>query len=251
MSEAEILFVILCLLAGGVIKGATGAGAPILAIPAISVIVDLRFAIVALLATAILTNIWQAWAYRERLHTLQFLPIYLMAAGAGMIMGTLALAHLPLQMLTIVLVLGLVFYIATRLARPDWVLSMEMGRKLAAPAGFAAGILQGGSGLSGPAALSYLSSLKLGREGFAGTISLLFLVLGLFQVPMLAAVGILTWQGLGISLLALIPVICGMFVGNSIGKRFSPQTFDRMVLIMLVALTLKLLFDLVSGWAGF
>lgn len=248
MTEFEIVFIVLCLVAGGILKGATGAGAPILAVPAISVIADLRMAIVTLLATTILTNIWQAWAFRERLRTLPFLPFYLLSGAIGMVAGTLALVHLPLQLLTTVLVLGLILYISLRLARPEWTLSMEKGKALAIPAGLAAGLLQGGSGLSGPAALSYLSALRLGRERFAGTISLLFLVLGLVQMPALAVAGILTWKGLQITFLALVPVICGMFVGNVVGKRFSPQTFDRVVLALLGALTVKLIFDLVVDW---
>lgn len=250
MSEAEVLFVVLCLVAGGVLKGATGMGAPIFAIPAIAAIVDLRFAIVALLATGISTNVWQAWAYRDRLRTLKFLPTYLVAAAGGMVLGSLLLAYLSLEILTSILVLGLVFYIGTRLIRPDWVLSMGMAKRLAAPAGFAAGLLQGGSGLSAPAALSYLSSMKLGRERFAGTISLLFIVLTLFQIPTLAVIGILTWQGVGISLLAIIPVVGGMFIGNKIGKRFTPEAFDRTVLVMLSALTLRLVYDIVQSWTG-
>ena len=247
MTSFEIAIIIFCLIAGGVLKGATGAGAPILAVPAISVIADVRFAIVVVLVTGIVTNVWQAWAYRDRVRTLPFLVPYLAAAALGMVAGTVALAYPPVTVLTLALCVALVVYIVLRLARPDWQLSIEQGAGLAVPAGLAAGTLQGASGLSGPAALTYLSALRLGREGFAGTISLLFLVMGLIQLPSLVAVGLLDWPGLGLSVLAVIPVAVGMTIGTRIGKAISPVAFDRAVLVVIGLLAVKLIFDVASG----
>jgi uncharacterized protein len=243
MTSFEIAIIVLCLVAGGVMKGATGAGAPILAVPAISAIVDVRFAIVVMVATGIVTNIWQAWAYRDRLRTLPFLKPFLLAAGGGMVLGTLGLAFLPVEVLTLTLCAALVAYIGLRLARPSWQLSMEAGGRLALPAGLAAGVLQGASGLSGPAALTYLSALRLGREGFAGTISLLFLVLGIIQLPSLLALGIVDAPGLAISFAAVLPVALGMVVGNRFGRNISPEVFNNVVLVLLGLLTVKLVYD--------
>lgn len=244
MTSFELIIIIACLLAGGVLKGATGAGAPILAVPAISVIADVRFAIIVVLVTGIVTNIWQAWMFRDRLKTLPFIAPYLIAAALGMVAGTYGLAYLPTDILTMALCLALLAYIGLRLSRPAWTLSREKGRHLAVPAGLAAGVLQGSSGLSGPAALSYLSAMRLGREGFAGTISLLFVVLGVVQLPSLAALGLIDGQRLLISSLAVLPVALGMVAGNAVGKVISAVVFDRIVLALLAALTLKLAFDL-------
>lgn len=246
MTSFELTIITACLLAGGILKGATGAGAPILAVPAISVIADVRFAIVMVLVTGIVSNIWQAWLFRNRLRTLPFIAPYLVAAGMGMVAGTYGLAYLPMDALNTALCLALLAYIGLRLARPGWTLSIARGGQLAVPAGLAAGVLQGSSGLSGPAALSYLSAMRLGREGFAGTISLLFVVLGIVQLPSLAAMGLIDRQGLLISCLAVLPVALGMVAGNAIGKVISPLVFDRIVLALLAALTLKLAFDLLT-----
>lgn len=244
MTSFELTIIVVCLVAGGILKGATGAGAPILAVPAISLIADVRFAIIVVLVTGIVTNVWQVWMFRDRLRTLPFIVPYLVAGGLGMVAGTYGLAYLPVDVLTLALCVALLAYIGLRLARPGWSLSLDSGRRLAVPAGITAGVLQGASGLSGPAALSYLSAMRLGREGFAGTISLLFVVLGLVQLPSLVALGLIDGQGLLISCLAVLPVALGMVAGNAVGKVISPVAFDRIVLALLAAFMVKLVFDL-------
>jgi uncharacterized protein len=239
----ELLLVALCLALGGMLKGATGAGAPVLAVPALAAIFDVQTAVVLLLLPNLLTNLWQLRQYRENLPGRGFLVSFIGTGLIGVAMGTWMLTSLPSETLSLGVAVVVVLYIAFRLARPDWKLAMRTGRLLSAPAGFASGILQGASGISAPVSITFLNALKLGRSSFIATISLLFLAFVLVQIPMLAMSGLLSVKLGLMSLLAVVPIFAAMPLGAMLARRLSPEVFDRVILVFLGVLAAKLLFD--------
>ncbi|MEM8665280.1 MAG: TSUP family transporter, partial [Pseudomonadota bacterium] len=64
MDVTGLLLASLGLAIGGVLKGATGAGAPLLAVPILAVLYDVPFAVAVLTFPSLLTNAWQAWRFR-------------------------------------------------------------------------------------------------------------------------------------------------------------------------------------------
>ena len=52
---------------GGILKGATGAGAPIITIPVIAAFYDVRIAVIIMVIPNLLTNIGQLYQFRKRL----------------------------------------------------------------------------------------------------------------------------------------------------------------------------------------
>ena len=49
---------------GGVLKGATGAGAPLIAVPALAVLFDVPTAIAIFSLPNFFSNAWQGWSFR-------------------------------------------------------------------------------------------------------------------------------------------------------------------------------------------
>ena len=49
---------------GGTLKGATGMGAPLIAIPVMTALFDVRLAVVVMLLPSLYTNLWQLWIFR-------------------------------------------------------------------------------------------------------------------------------------------------------------------------------------------
>jgi uncharacterized membrane protein YfcA len=247
--NAELLFeisvVVLCLAAGGVLKGATGAGAPILAVPALAAFFDVRFAVVVMLIPNVTTNSWQTWRFRAHLPEKSFM-IPLLAGGIlGITLGTLALKWLPSQTLSLVVALAVLGYVALRLMRPDWRLERSLAGKLALPAGTAAGLLQGAAGLSAPVSITFFNAMRLKREIFIAAISALFATFTAIQIVAVAASGLLMPGDLWYSLFALAPVSAAMPLGAWLGRHASPATLDRVILVVLFGLSLKLLFGAV------
>jgi uncharacterized membrane protein YfcA len=65
----------------------------------------------------------------------------------------------------------------------------------------------------------------------------------LTQLPALSLAGVLTWQRALYSTLALLPVAIGMPIGSWLARRMSMRTFDRLILVVLAAIAVKLLWD--------
>ncbi len=65
------------------------------------------------------------------------------------------------------------------------------------------------------------------------------------QIPALVALGIMTPALFGVSALALIPILAMMPVGAKLAERFSRDVFDRVMLVMLCCLAVKLVADAV------
>src|SRR5690606_18793843 len=191
----DILFeagvVALCLAAGGVLKGATGAGAPLLAVPALAAFFDVRFAVVVMLIPNLATNAWQAVRYRRNLPEGTFTAPLLLGGVVGIILGTLALKNLQSSLLSLVMAAAVLGYVALRLARPHWRLEMAQAKWLALPAGTAAGALQGAAGLSAPVSITFLNAMQMGRERFIAAISALFVTFTIVQLLAISLSGLL------------------------------------------------------------
>lgn len=236
----EILLVALCLASGGVLKGATGAGAPILAVPAMAALFDVRFAVMVMILPNLSTNCWQGFRYRKHIPDRIFVIMMLIGGMAGVAVGTVALKALSSQTLSIVMALAVFFYIALRLARPDWQLRMTLARKLALPAGLAAGILQGAAGLSAPVSLTFLNALRLERPAYIATASTFFASFTFVQLITAASSGLLYPLDLFYGIFALLPIVLAMPLGALLARQLSPKTFDRLILVVLACLAVKL-----------
>ena len=240
MDPTLALVVALAFVAGGVLKGATGYGAPLLAVPVMAVSVDLAFAITIFSIPNILPNLWQAWSFRAARLSPGFLLRFAGAAALGSAAGAWALANIDTDLLSLVLVAIILTYIGFRLWQPDWTLPMGPARWLALPAGLFGGMFQTAAGLSAPVSLTFLSAMRLPRETFVQTISTFFAAVGLVQIPALWSLGYLTPVTAALSASALLPLALGMWLGARLARHLSPESFQRIVLVILVGLAARL-----------
>lgn len=241
----EILLVAICLGLGGILKGATGAGAPVLAVPALVLMFDVHFAILIMIVPNILTNAFQVWKFRSHMPEMSFISPLMIGGAIGIIIGTYVLASLSSEALAFFLAIAVFGYIIIRLAKPDWKIEMGLAKILALPAGIGAGFLQGASGLSAPVSITFLSAMRMPRPVFIVTISLLFAIFTVVQLVALWQADLLRQDGMLFSAFALIPISAAMPLGAHLAKKVKPETFDRVILILLALIAIRLLVGLV------
>lgn len=240
MDAESLVLVFLAFAAGGIVKGATGAGAPLFAVPVMAALRDVPFAVAVFVLPNIVPNLWQFWLYRAEVSDRRFTWTFAIGGGIGAGLGTIALAGLDAHLLELGTGLTLVAYVVFRLTRPAWRLARPAAGRLAGPMGVLAGGFQGATGLSAPVSLTFLNAVGMARKEFAATASLFFIALGVVQLPAQTAYGIMTPDRFGYGLLALIPMLSFMPVGAWIGERLPPRVFDRLILVLLAVLAARL-----------
>ncbi|MEM8742474.1 MAG: sulfite exporter TauE/SafE family protein [Pseudomonadota bacterium] len=236
-----MVWIILALGLGGILKGATGAGAPIIAVPLIAVFYDVPTAVTVLMAPNLLSNVWQGWENRKAMLPHGFVLALTGGGAVGAVLGTWMLARLGSDLLLTITGAVVLAYIALRLARPDWRLSFATAARIALPVGVLAGTLQGLAGVSAPVSIGFLNAMRLARPAFIGTISVFFMGMTLVQIPALFATGLMGWERLGLSLAAMIPILICMPLGAWAARHVSAQVFDRLILVLLGLIGLRLL----------
>ena len=239
----EYLYIALGFAVGGILKGATGAGAPIVAIPIIALYFNVPMAIAVFVVPNMVSNSLQIWTHRDSFLPGGFLLRFAGAGVAGAALGTWILVKVPTDALKLAVGVAVVAYIVFRLMRPDWKLAMAAAERIAVPVGLVAGILQGASGISAPASITYLNAMHLDRRNFISTISVFFLSMLLVQVPMLAGYGFLTVERLLIGVGATLVLLGFMPVGAFLARFLPKEAFNRVILVLLALLAARLFWD--------
>ncbi len=248
MDIQSLILVAIAFALGGILKGATGAGAPLLAVPLLASLFSVPFAVAVFLLPNILPNLWQIWQNRHVDLPRDLVVKFALAGVVGAVFGTVMLATVSSTGLTACIAATLIGYIIFRLLNPVWVLPIAVANRISLPVGFVAGILQGATGLSAPVSITFLSAADLERPQFIFAISTFFLTVGLIQLPLQVALGIMTWDLLGLSALALIPLAAAMPVGMMLGRKLSRRGFDTLLLCLLGLLALRMIYGVL--WAG-
>jgi uncharacterized membrane protein YfcA len=232
----------LALAAGGLAKGATGMGLPLVGLPVLTPLVGLQQAIGIMLTPMLLTNAWQVWRLRavRRDTGLAFLPRFLVAGAVGVALGTWALGALPERSRVFGLGVILLAYVALRLAQPQVEVGEATAGRLGPSVGLAAGALQGATGISAPIGVTFIHAMRLDRSEHVFAVSAMFLGFSLVQLPAVAVAGIFEPAWLAQGVFAMLPVMVGMPLGERLGRRFSRETFDRLILIFLAVMGVKL-----------
>ena len=84
ISDPVIIVAILIAFAlGGILKGATGAGAPIVTIPVIAAFYDVRIAVIIMVIPNLLTNIGQLYQFRKTILPRFFTISFALGGGIG------------------------------------------------------------------------------------------------------------------------------------------------------------------------
>tara|TARA_B100001093_G_C26719856_1_gene967348 strand:- start:418 stop:1149 length:732 start_codon:yes stop_codon:yes gene_type:complete len=237
-----VLVAFLSLGLGGILKGATGAGAPIIALPALAILFDVQTAIAIFSLPNLFANIWQGWTFRREQRSKMLVWGFAGCGALGMVLGTYFLTILSPDKLEKALGAIVLLFVGFKIINPQWILLRHVGIKIAPITGLFAGALQGVTGLSAPISLSFLNAMRLERSEFIATIAVFFGLTALPQIALLIYFNILTPSLFIWSFLGTFPVIGFIPFGQYLAKKWSRETFDKIILSLLVIIAAKLLF---------
>ncbi|PRY65675.1 hypothetical protein B0H98_102203 [Vreelandella songnenensis] len=242
-----MLIALLTLLAAGIVKGAIGSGVPVLVVPVLTMLYDVKLAIALLVAPNLFTNMVQIWQFRRHLLPLRFLVAFSLAGAIGILVGTWGLVVLSPELLSMGVAGAIILYLLIKLTNRQFALSYSAASRIVIPAGLLGGVLQGAAGMSAPASITFLNAMRLERPVFIGSISVFFTSITIVQIPALLSAGILTLERSLYSVAALLIILLTMPLGTQLGKRLPHQWFDNLIMLLLGGIAIKIVADILSG----
>lgn len=233
MAAMDTLFIVVVFILAGLVKGVTGMGLPTVAVALLTLRMPPLEAAALLIVPSAVTNVWQLASGSALYPLWQRFKWLLLAVCAG----TALAASLGAAWWTgAALGLALVGY---------GVLGLTGWRMRVAPrhqawagplAGAATGLMAGVTGVFVMPVAPYLQALNLNKDELIQALGMAFTVGTLALATMLAVRGEWHATAAGASLLALIPAMAGMQLGQWLRGRMRPEVFRRCFFIALLAL---------------
>ncbi len=233
----------LCCLAfflGGLVKGVVGLGLPLVSVPLLSSVVSVPRAIALLSVSVVTTNGWQMVRGGYFTAALRrFWPV-LAALWLGITLGAeLLVAGDPGLVEAL---LGIVVTVSALLGhfQPLVTLPARHQAWLGPAAGLLGGLMGGVSSFFGPPIVVYLVALRLPKDEFVASISLVYFAGTIPLYTALALHGVLRLTELLLASLAAGPVFAGLAAGQWLRGRIDERLFRRALLAVLLLIGLNL-----------
>jgi uncharacterized membrane protein YfcA len=240
----EFALVLLVIAVAYTVKGVSGMGGPLLAVPFIASLTSVEHAVVVLSLANMVSNGWLLWEHRAGAKGTGFVMIPFLTVGTlAVIAGTWLLTEIDDRILSVVIAVVIATYIWRYFADPAFGLEKKTARRIAAPMGLLGGGLLGATGTAGPLIMTYLHSVRMSRASFIHMMSLTFTVFGLIQLTTLVVLGSFTPERTTQAVWAILPVAVVTAVGIRIGRLINQKTFERVVLVLLGFAAVRLLWS--------
>lgn len=230
------------MLVGGLVKGALGVGLPLVTTPLLGLGLSSYQSISLLAAPVALSNLYQAidgGRIRETLGRFRGMILAQFFVTALTVKATLALSAAQLNDL---LAIALLLAVAMMVWQPTFTVSPEREARAGVVVGLLAGILGGVSSLTGPVTLTFLLALRLDRETFVRSISVIYFIAALPLYGALMWYERMSGADLILSVIGLVPMAVGLTIGKRVRHRLNEVLFRHVLLVFLTIVALILLF---------
>ena len=218
-------------LVAGFVQGLTGFGSALVAIPLLSLILDIKLAVPLCILNGLIITIYLALHLRRHLDRTKILPL---VAGSipGVFAGATLLQRVDAGIIRFCIGLLLISYsLYNLLVRPR-------PRGLARAWGYAAGFLTGAIGAAfsagGPPAIIYTTLAGWNKEEIRATLSGFFVTNSIVTALVHALTGVSTPATVRIFLVTAPFVLVGTVAGSHVTGRINQQAYLRIIYLFLV-----------------
>jgi len=223
------------LLAGSTVKGVVGIGLPLVAVPLLTLLVNLKTAVALTTVPIIASNLMQSFQGGRFLPMLRrFWPL-LVPLFVTILFSVRLLVVLPERVLDLVIGLAVIAFPVFISLRPTLRLARRHEIWLNPLVGLASGLLGGISTFYGPPLMLYVFGMRMSKEEFIPAISLMYTVAGFGLLLGLWLMNVASPAELGLSVLMLVPTGLGMWLGRYVHVQLSERNFQRVLLGVYVA----------------
>src|SRR6266700_6268208 len=230
--QASIIAAVVCsLIVAGLLKGIIGVGMPVVALPLLSLFIDIKSAAMLLSMPLIFSNLPQALEGGKTARCLvQLMPVIL-GTIPGVFLGVRVLLALDADVARMIAGLVLMAVGGVTLFAPRPQIQPRLVLPTGITFGFFGGILGGIAAMAGPLVFIFLLAKGLRGKAFTKEASLYLVVSSGLLAILLTASRQFNWLDVLVSTAAMLPVVLGMYVGRHMRDKIAPETIKKMVWI--------------------
>jgi uncharacterized membrane protein YfcA len=230
----------LTFLAAGLVKGVTGMGLPTVAMGLLGTVMPPVAAAAMLVIPSFVTNAWQLFAGPATTRVVRRLWAMMLGIVVGTVGASTLLVRVDSKWSAFALGLALVLYAGYALIAPTLSVRSCLEPLLSPVVGLITGAITGATGVFVMPAVPYLQALRLEKDELVQALGLSFTVSTIALAGGLVTHGAFRLDQLGLSALAIVPALAGMWLGQKIRARISPRRFRQFFLSFLLLLGLDL-----------
>lgn len=232
MFELQVYLLVLSaiiIFAASVVKGVTGFGFALLAVPLLSLIFPIAMLVPAMVLFNLITSFFILVKIHEKIKWYYIVPMFVASLG-GIPLGIYALAYLDAQ--TLKLIIGGIIFIFS--------LKMLKGVKLAKKniklpivfAGFVSGLLTSSVSIGGPPLVIAMIRKGYNKEVFRALLSWFNVFTCLFSSVAFYVKGFMTPDSMKLAIFSLPLLFLGSAWGSKISTKFDQKQFKRIVILL-------------------
>lgn len=235
-TTAVAIWITLAFAAAGFVKGVVGMGLPTVAIALLSIVMAPVAAVALLVIPSLVTNVWQLLAGPQCAALARRFASMLLAVGIGTFMGIGVLTGPSASTAGAALGAVLVAYGLFGLFGRPVAVSARIEPWLSPVIGLITGLIAGATGIFAVPMVPYLNSLGLGKDDLIQALGLSFTASTIALAGALAFKGQYQMPMIWNSMLAVLPALAGMYIGQLVRDKLRPDVFRRWFFIGLVVL---------------
>lgn len=235
-----IVYIILIGLAAGIVKGASGFGSSLVAIPLLSLLFVSNEPRTMMITANVLLNILLIYENRSYFHLTTIKKILPLTFAGVVFTGVGLYISNNIDPSIVKYIIGILIFFAIfnklftfNLHIKDTVLNRIIF-------GSFSGIGNGIASVDGPPVVLYLTSIEAKKQQFKSTLATHFLVMGVIAVLMLVFSGGYTSEILINTGYLVVALIIGLVIGMFISSKLNEERFEKVVLIILIGLGISM-----------
>jgi uncharacterized protein len=243
MFDGKLVFVGAVFALAGLIKGVIGLGLPTVSMGLLAIIMSPLQAAAILVLPSLLTNVWQMvdgpslTAMARRLWPMLLAACLGTWAGARLMVGPYA------RYGSLLLGVALIAYALTGFRSKPFTVGASRELWLGPLTGAITGLITAATGVFVVPSVPYLQALGLGKEEMIQALGLTFTVSTIALAVNITFAGALNLGASGPTLVVLAMAFVGMWTGQGLRSRLSPEIFRRCFFLGLLLLGVYLAID--------
>jgi len=232
----------------GLAHGLSGFGFPLISTPTVALFSEVRAAVLITVVPNIALNVVSAASgagWRENLRRHWAMPMWVLIGAA---VGTQVAIWAPANALRLLLAAMIVVYLQQeRLRVVDWSVIQRHPDATGCAMGLLGGFLSGTVNVMLPPILIYFSTLGLPVLAMTQVMNACFLVGKVSQAAVFALQGLLTWNFVLVGIPVTLFALAGFGIGVKLRPRISPETFKRVIRVVLWLMAGLLVAQVIRG----